>query len=250
MALTDQRISVRFPHAHLIERGVDTTLYAPMYLDGALVAPTADPVITIYDENGDAVVSAATGTTDGNVSEYTLAAATSTSLDLAEGWRAEWTLTHAGGTVRASNVAHLVRRLIHPVISDVDLFEEVKALDPGGTAPITAYSNFQTFLDGAWRKLQRWLIRKGQRPWLVLEPSGLAEPHLYATLELVFADLVVQSNNPDYAATARDYRERYRGALADLSLIYDRDEDGDVDFDEDGRPLRHGQPTIWLTGRD
>lgn len=249
MALTDQQIAVRFPHAHLVQRSKATTLYAPMYLGGALVEPTADPVLTLTDADGTVLVDAAAGTVAGSISQYQVGAGLTASLPLEEGWLAEWALTHAGGTIDVVNTAHLVRRRLHPMIGDVDLFEECPAIDPSLGAPLTTYTDFQRFRDAAWRAIQRWLIKKGQRPWLVLEPGGLANAHTYRSLEGVFRDLVQRDSNPDFRAEAERYHDLYQAELRSLALVYDTDDDNRPDRDADGRLERRPTPPVFLMSR-
>lgn len=248
MPLTDQRHSVRLPLPDLFERGTDTVAYAPVYLDGALVAPSAGTV-SVYDTNNVAVVDGAAVTISGDIAQYTVTGATTTGLTLGEGWRIEWALTVGALTVNAVNDAALVRRVLHPAISDVDLYRRVPALDPNGSAPITSLTDYQDALDESWTVLQRRLIDKGHRPSLVISPGALRECHLQLCLGMVYDDLQVRLANPDYADRAKVAYDRYEAAWKGLALVYDEDDDGQVDLGEDGTPARRSQPSIWLMSR-
>ena len=163
--LNDRTYQVRFPLPSLLERGIDTVIKAPVYQAGALVAPSAGTV-TIYDETNTARVSAAAVTITDSVATYTVTAGTTSGLTLADGWRVEWSLTVSGGTVRAVNEASLVRQIVRPMISDVDIFRRVPALDPSSASVITSESNYQDYIDEANTEIQLRLISAGRRPWV------------------------------------------------------------------------------------
>lgn len=251
MALIDQRHTVRLPLQDHLERGVDSTISAPIYLDGALVAPDADGTVSVYDANNTAVVDAQTVTISGSIASYVVTAATTASLTLGESWRVEWDLyiTASSTSLTPVNDAALVRRILRPAISDVDLHRRVPALDPTDNAPITSFDNYQDFLDEAWTMISDRLIRKGERPYLVMSPGSLREAHLQLTLGLIYDDLVVRAENPDYDTSATRAHKRYELAWGAISFVYDRDRDGRPDIGEDGTAKRRGQPPVFLSAR-
>ena len=87
--LNDRTYQVRFPLPSLLERGIDTTIKAPVYQAGALVAPSAGTV-TIYDETNTAKVSAAAVTIAGSEATYTVTAGTTSGLT--SDYRPAWSL--------------------------------------------------------------------------------------------------------------------------------------------------------------
>ena len=239
MPLADQRHTVRFPLPDLIVRGRDHVLSAPIYLDGALVTTTA-ATVTVYDASGSVVVTAAA--TPGTTTTYTVLAATTTSLTLSERWRVEWALTHAGGVIYARNDAALVRSGLYPVISDVDVYRRIAALDPSGTAPITSRTDYQDELDEAWTELMLRLINRGNRPNLIMEPSALRQAHLYLTLAIIFEGQLSSRLDSAYDEKAMRFRAEYERAYNELSPRYDVADAGQADT------KRRGGPTVWLNG--
>lgn len=249
MALNDQTYQVRFPLPSLLERGIDTTIEAPVYQSGALVAPTSG-TITIYDEDNDAKVSAAAVTITDSVATYTVTAGTTSGLTLADGWRVEWTLTVSGQTIRSVNEASLVRQIVRPMLSDVDIYRRVPALDPNSASVITSETNYQGYIDEANTEVQLRLIAAGRRPWLIMSPASLRPVYLNLSLAIIFEDLAARLANVDYMERADRYREAYAKAYADLNFTYDLDLDGIAETNESGNPARVGAHTIFLTGRD
>mgnify|MGYP000097237117 CR=1 FL=1 len=174
MALTDQRRTFRFPLPHEIVYSRGTVLYAPVYLDGALVAPGSGTV-TIYDSANVARVSAAAVTVSGSIAQYTVAASTFTEGEVAELVRAEWTLVFSGTDDVAENDGLVVRRDLHPVLTAADLYRRVRGLDPNNSATITALTaaQQQEKIDEAWVAIVGRMIMEGTRPSYLMSPSSL-----------------------------------------------------------------------------
>lgn len=224
------RYSVRQELIQLIERGRDTVLQAPLYLDGVLVAPSSG-TITIYDESDTAVVSAAAVTIASSIAEYTVAAATTSSLDLGAGWRIEWSLTVSGqpAAVVIPQEAALVRYRLRPVISDADIIRRSPALDPSSAVCITSETDYQEYINEADTEVQSRLIALGRRPWLVASPSALRSVWLYCTLALIYESLRDRRPTDGYVEPATAYRQMYERAWSEARVSFDWDEDGDGD---------------------
>lgn len=240
MALTDQRHTVRLPLPDLIVRGRSHTVYAPVYLSGALVVPIL-PTVSLYDPSNTAIVSGAAASVTNSIATYTFAAGDLTAYALGERWRLEWVLPlTGGGTLYPRNEAALVRHALWPVVTDADVIRGRHSLT--GSHPITTETTYQDYLDEAWTTIQRRLIRLGNRPNLVLEPSALAEPHLRLTLAMIFEDLRTRLNNA-WETIAKEHRAAYEAAWSELNPRYDTSDDGFADPNR-----RAAQPTVWLSG--
>lgn len=225
----------------LLERGRANALSCPMYASGALVAPDS---ATITIREGSTVrVDAAAAPISGSIATYTYTPAAS--LTLGEGWVVQWNLTYGSEELEIVNEAALVRRRLHPVVTDADLFRRVPALDPAGGAPITSSTDFQDFLDEAWAEVQQRLIDQGNRPNLIMSASATRRVHLYLTLALIFEDLATRLRE-DYAEQGERYRALYTDAWRDLRFIYDEDDDGVA---EEPTRRRAARPVVWLGGR-
>lgn len=231
--------SARFVLPDLIERGRANTLRCPVYLDGDLVAPSAGTV-SIFDATGAAQVSGASVTITGDVATYSYAPATS--LPLADDWRVEWTLTISGASVFSRNDAALVRARLRNPVSDQDLYSKVSALDPNTANVIHSKATLQDYLDSSWHEIQRRLINRGRRPWLIMSPSALYDVALNLGLSYVYDDL---GPTAEYVQQAIVYRERYESKWGELNFRYDDLDEGKASPDR----RRSASSTTWLCGR-
>lgn len=224
-----------------IVRGSAHTIYAPVYLDGALDAPSSGTV-SVYNANNTAVVDAQAVTVTASIAQYAIGSGDLTSETLGTGWRVEWALTMSDSSVLTPrNSAALVRNGLWPVISDVDIVRRVPALDTAATSVITSATNYQGELDEAWTKIQLRLIRQGNRPNLIMEPSALRECHMALALALIFEGRLASRLDLAYREQAQAYYAEYERCWGDLSFLYDVEDDGDAEPEP-----RAGQPTIWL----
>lgn len=237
----DTEYTARFVLPDLIERGIANTLRCPLYLDGALVAPSSG-TISIYDASNTAQVSGASATITGSVATYSYSP--SASLTLGDNWRVEYTLTVSGATVYARNDAALVRARLRNPVTDADLYSRMSSLNPSNQTVIHSLSDLQDYLDASWQEIQRRLINKGRRPWLAMSPSSFYDASLWLALSLIFDDFATRLNEA-YAAQAATFRERYEAAWRELTFRYDESDSGQAD----AARRRSANPTIWLCGR-
>lgn len=233
--------TARFVLPDLIERGIANTLKCPVYLSGALVAPSAG-TISIYDATGTAQVSGASVTITGSVATYSYTPATS--LPLADDWRIEWTLTISGATVFARNDGALVRARLRNPVTDQDLYSRVSGLNPANSANLHSMSSLQDYLDASWHEIQRRLVNKGRRPWLVMSPSALYDVSLNLAMAYIFDDFASRLNEA-HAQQAATFRDRYETKWSELSFKYDDDDQGKASADR----RRSASPATWLCGR-
>ena len=177
--------AVQFSGPTLVEKGVDSTITAPVYLAGSLVAPTS-ATVTIYDASNNVIVSGGSASIVSSVATYTLSGSTTSSLTPEDGWRFDWTLTLSTGEIlQAVTDGAMVLRRIRPVVSDTDLLKYHPALTR--IRPPTE-SSYQDYLDMAWREVESLLIGSGKRPWLIISPHSLRLLHLHRTLALIYRD--------------------------------------------------------------
>ena len=246
MSSTDTNYTARFEIPDLIERGRDNLLRCRVYRSGALVAPTSGAV-SVYDGSGSAVVTAAAVSVSGDVAEYSLTNATTTCMDLEEGWRVSWALAMPDGVTHTfRNDGALVRRRLYPVVTDADLFRLHPDLDPGNSAALVpAGTDYQIHLDEAWIDIQLRLINQGNRPNLVMSPSSFRALHLSSTLELVFRHFATTAGDGKWAALAETFAGKASRAWDALNFLYDSDDDGEAD----SLRRRSGRASVWLNGR-
>ena len=75
-----------------------------------------------------------------------------------------------------------------------------------------------------------------------MEPGSLRAVHKAHSLELIYSDLAL-NGGPQLLDLARDARNAYRGAWAELRFTYDEDDDG---FGGSARKKQAAAATIWL----
>lgn len=245
MSVDTRPYSVRLPYPDLIVRNRDHELRAPLYRDGAIVAPDAASTVSVYDASNTAIVSSATVTVTDSVATYTITAATTAALELEQGWRVEWEFTVSSVALPVSvNDAALVRREVRPVISDVDLIRTRGALDGSSATGATTKTNLQDHIDEAWAQILLRLRQQDRWVNLIMSPSDLRSVHLYLSLSLAFDDLGRGGIDDLYRDEADRYRAMYEAEWSRLSFTYAPD---DGEQAEPGRKSAAG--AVWLMKR-
>lgn len=237
--------TTRQPLPHLLEIGLDADLVCPVYLDGALVAPSAGTV-SVYDDLEVAVVDAAAVTITGDVASYTAAGPLTSNRSPSGGWRIVWTLTVDGDTVVFRDEAYVVRYRLRPVIADLDVAQRLPYLSTSHDGRPTIAASYQGAIDEADIQVQSRLIELGRRPWLVVSPSALRETWLALTIATIFDGLSAASGagiDDPYAGQAAAWRQRYEDAFGRARMAFDWDEDGVADAGTRTGPRPGG---LWL----
>jgi hypothetical protein len=225
----------------MIERGKDTIIRLSLYRSGVAVVPSS-LTVTVLDPSQTAVVNAVT-VTPASTSTYTVLAAITATAGLGEGWAVRWSATVDGQVFVYDRPAAVVRRVVYPVISDLDIRAEWRYLDPTRADAITVTATWQAEIDAAWIEIQHRLIAAGRRPELVLTPSHLRMAHL----RLVGAKIhhYLAGRGAAHLADTATYLERqYEAAWAGISFQYDADDDG---VSDDKRRTSAGG-SVWLGG--
>lgn len=240
MSTEDTNYAPRFSLPEFLERGRDNTITAPVYRNGALVAPTSGTV-SIYKADQTAVVNAAAVSIVGSVATYVVPAATLAPLVLEDGWLCEWALLMPDGVVHTfRRDGALVRRRLYPVISDIDLLRRHRDL---GQLRETGVTSYQDYLDEAWCMVEGRLVAGGKRPYLVMSPSAFREAHVCLTLHLVWQDYATSAGDSSrYQQLADSYGQAYENAWGTLSFHYDETDENVVHVDR----RNSGSPTLWL----
>jgi hypothetical protein len=138
------------------------------------------------------------------------------SAPLAEDYTVRWTV----GNDTPTNECVVAKSLLYPGVSDSDLFLRAGGLNPSAATRITDVSDFAPYIAEAWTMLTNRLHAMGRRPWLILSPSALREPHITLSLSLIFADLEARSPGAPYGEIAARYREESERAFNGLQLVY------------------------------
>lgn len=227
-----------------IERAKTQTIDAPLYEDGALVAPSSGTV-SILDESGNAIVEDAAVTVTGDIATYQITSATvPATLTLSDSWQVVWSLVVSSVTYEFQQDAHLVRRNLYPVITDATLqtgrHSDLSSLYPSGV------TTWQEYREAAFTEIQQRLLSQGKRPYLVLSPWSLAPAHIALSLAYIFRDLstMVQTDGR-YHRLAEDYQDQYEKLWGELEFVYDYDEDGQKSGDSEESAA--AESVVYLT---
>ena len=218
--------SARFPLPTMLVRARANTLTLAIESAGSGVTPSSGTV-TVADSSGTEFVSAA-AITAASPSTYTIGAGVlpaTTALD--DSWTVRWSITFSSGEVAEyQNIAYLVRRDIHPVVTVSDV--TIKDATWEVSTSMSSSESVQTYLDDAWERIQRWLISRGRRPELVMDTYALWDLHIAETLAALYRQAASALNATEGSQTRNNLEfwmaetERLKG---DLKLRYDVDED-------------------------
>lgn len=236
--------TVRFRLDDMIERGAEHTVRAPVFdVDGSQLTPTS-ATFSLYKPGRTAVLSGEVATIEGDgTPAYTISAGALTSQGLGKGWYCVWAITLDDGTVvRAENAAALVRRALLPVTALQDLYDRLPTLNPTHSAAMhDDASLYVQQLYEAWVEVQKRLMRLGNRPNLILNPSELREPVRDLAIAMILQTLATGIHQ-HYRDLSTEFRGYYESAWGELRFEYDDDDDGKAD----GAGRRAAQPTTWL----
>lgn len=143
----------------------------------------------------------------------------------------EWTVTIGGQVHVFSQPVYLVRQMLNPTITDTDLTalhsDLLDHIDPDQTT-------FERQRVDAWVMLNKWLIKKGNRPQLILDDWMLRDVHRYLALYIIASDFAssvgdgrwreLAHGNPQ--AGVMGYLAKAQKEFDSLNFQYDHDQDG------------------------
>ncbi len=248
MATNYERLTTGTMLPHFIERGRTQVLVLDLRELGGIV-DVDSATVTILDESDTKIIDAAAATVTDEQITYSLAGSSTTSEDLSDRWRVEWSVLEAGesGTQAHTIVeeAHLCRNTLYPVIAEHHLRRRHSALTADLLPP--EKSSYQGYVDDAWEDVQAMLLGEGKRPYLVLSAWSLKTLHLSMALARVFRDLATFSRGRGkYAEMADHYDEAAKAAWDGLTLDYDYDEDGALSSEDEEQASADN--VVFLTG--
>ena len=240
----DYQPRIRLPS--YLRRAVATTAELPVTVDSVLTEPTSGTYTLTRPDGTDAVDAAAT-TQTGSVATYAVTLAASEALG--EGWRESWALVFSGVTHTFVREAACVRSAPACEVSAL----EMRARHPELANQSTTIADDETAIEEAWISVQRWLIGKGRRPYLVIPSGALSEPVLLRALAIRFRNLSTFAGGSRYSELADYYDSQVMLTLDSLSLTYDLDDDGMPDAGEQNTSARsvlflNAPPRGWWAG--
>lgn len=241
--MSEVQYTARFRGPIILEKGRANLVQCRVYHDDLLVSPTGTGTVTVYNASSSRVLDAVTASVEDSIAQRSISAEDLESQVYSDGWRFEWTLPMPDGVLHTFRAfGALVYRKLYPVVTSADLMDRHHDLDRRRQQ--AKLPSFQRYLDAAWGEVEARLVKSGKRPFLILDPSALFEPHLFLTLAMIFEDFASSGDSND-AGRRDSYRQEYRDAWAELTFPQ-----ATLDGSADGTSRRRsGPPTIWLCGR-
>jgi hypothetical protein len=229
---------VRSTLPRTIERGVTTTLTLDVYSD-ASVQQTIEgtPPGTVTITAGSTAIVSAGAVTASTPATYSLAGSVTEGLGLSDRWLEVWSVTVGSTPYLFRQPAMLVRHAFHPTITDQDLTSRHSDLLDSSVLP-AGLTSYETYRTAASEMIQRALLRKGRRPWLIFDAWELVDAHISATLALIFDDLASSIGDGRYRILARgeDGRSGYHAEwvrqFEGCQFRYDESETGTIDTND------------------
>lgn len=241
--MSEVQYTARFRGPVILEKGRANLVRCPVYHDDLLVSPTGSGTLTVYNAASMRVLDGVTATLTDSIAQRSIAAGDVESQSYSDAWRLEWALPMPDGVTHTFRAfGSLVYRKLYPVVTSSDLTDRHHDLDRRRQQ--AKLPSFQSYLDAAWAEAESRLVKSGKRPFLILDPSALFEPHLFLTLAMIFDDFASTGESND-AERGGNYRQQYRDAWAELTFPQATPEGTP---DGAGR-RRSGPSTIWLCGR-
>jgi len=242
--------AARFATPDLIERDKAQTLTLEIFRDGVAVVVTSGTLDLFKADSTLALDVVAVTITDGNPTYSLLAATVPTTEAYSSLWREEWLLVIDGETIRFVRDAHLVRRLVYPVIGQTDILRRhsdlVRQLPQDRTS-------WQHAIDEAWDTILGRLFAVSKWPYVIVTPWALREVHLYESLAKIIAELTTFTNGRGrYAELRTEYADKADTAWARVQFDQDVDQDGATDDRTGGRSTittSAGNPRTWRGSR-
>lgn len=216
-------ITPRIATARYLVRAADQTVSLELYYRGEAVEP-ADGTYTLF-EAGEDEDSLATGAIiPGDSSTYDVSGSDIPStLEYGRGYREEWDLTFADGSVRKiQRPVALVRHELYPVVVDADLvglYSDIEYhLAEGDTS-------FWPKIDEAWKRIQGRLEAQNRWAETIWTPEALRELHLELAIALQSADFSKRSDDV-WGERYERHKKEFELGWKRLRFVQDSDQDG------------------------
>lgn len=220
--------------------GRTESLTLDVYDDAGTPQTASAATVTVYFNGADQVSSAA-ATVGGTVTAtYSLADTVSDGTEPVDDYRETWLVTIDGEEYRFVVTGYIVRTKWVPSITDADLF----ALHPELCDQLCVGKTYADYRTRAAERIQRELIAKGRRPWLVFDTWALLDAHVSLSLHYIFTAFAASTAAEHYQKLADRYGKQWHRRFGSVAFRYDNDETGVVN---DGAEQSSAQGPILLT---
>lgn len=220
---------VRHQLPRIIERGIEQDISLDVYSSASAQQTASAGSLTIKLGSVVLVDARDLSASLGPPASTTLSAALTSSESLSEAWLELWTLTIGGQPYTFRRSGFLVRHAFYPTITDTDLTDrdgDLLNLVDG------IETSLEKYRETARKKIERDLLRKGRRPWLIFDSYELSDAHIHLSLHYFYREQHTQANDSRYAEAAQYHWDRYVAEFGQVSFRYDDDESGAIDGDE------------------
>jgi hypothetical protein len=233
---------VRHQLPRIVERNVAQTLTCDVYSASSAQQTASAGTLTIKLAGVELVGSAALSASLGPPASYTLLAATTADEALNNAWLELWTLTIGGVVYTFRRPGFLVRHAYYPTITDTDLTDRDSDLL---SLLATGDTTLQKYREAARQRIERDLLRKGRRPWLIFDSYDLADAHIALALSYTYRDQANKIGDGRYREEAERRLKEYDAAMGAAIFRYDDNESGNID---ETTPTTANGPTILTAG--
>lgn len=218
----------RVSHLDVLQLGRQQVVEMRAYRDGALAEPTSG-TFTLYKPDGTKIVDAAAVTVTASVAKYTLTTThlPTTLTPLGELYLEEWALVMPDGTTRTvRREAALARRMLYPTVTDADLTARYPDLL---TQLGTTGTSFQSYIDAAWGRLIRELVRRGVLHYLIVGSDALHDWLEHMVLTDVYWSFFRGAGGDRWKILAERHEKLADTASNHANFTLDKDHDGRAD---------------------
>lgn len=219
-------MSMAAPHQlpRIVERGVDQTITLDVRASDGTQQTASAGTLTITD--GARVLVSASAVTVGPPASYALAGSLTADGPLSDALLEVWSLTISGVPYVFRRAGYIVRHAFHPTIGDSDLTDrdsDLLSILPSGETTLEKYR------EAARQRLERDLLRKGRRPWLIFDSYDLFDAHVALSLALFYRDASMKLGDGRYTDEHTARMTEYEHELGRVSFRYDSAESGVID---------------------
>ena len=223
----------------MIEKGRDTAITIDVYSAASAQQTATVATLQLY-AGTELVLDGVSATGLGPPATYTVAAAVTTDRAVSADWLAVWSLTISGVVHIFRQPIYLVHHLLHNMITDADLTDLHSDID--SLRDSANMASFEPYRSRAFERVQRMLIKRGNRPALIIDGWAFADLLTFETLSPIFRDFASSLGDARYTELADHYAAAAASEWAGLTFRYDAGEDGTgVSGSE-----RRGSPVVFL----
>lgn len=222
----------------MIEKGRDTAITIDVY-DGSTQKTATVATLQLYS-GSELVLDGVSATGLGPPATYTVLAAVTADRSVSADWLAVWSLTIGGVVHIFRQPIYLVNHLLHNMITDADLTDRHSDLD--SLRDSANMTSFAPFITAAFDRVQRMLIKRGNRPALIIDAWAFTDLLTFETLAPLYRDFASSLGDSRYTELADHYAAAAASEWAGLTFRYDEGEDGTGISGAE----RRGTPVVFL----